>query len=161
MISAYCGPSSRSAISFAAHDTDSVDPLATGIGRLTFHAAVRHAAISAPANTTGFGYASGNDATSTIVPPATTSATYSCAASGSALHDRPLGRRAGFSARRFLPNLKRSTTPAASAARMTQGLGQITGSHAESLQLVPHTTLSSSAVPHTTLWGSVVPQTTL
>ena len=31
------GPSSSSAIRSAAYDTDSVEPLASGIGRLTFH----------------------------------------------------------------------------------------------------------------------------
>src|SRR5687767_11264136 len=43
------------------------------------------------------------------------------------------------------------------------GFGQITGSHEGSVQLVPHTTLSSSSplVPHTTLSSSVVPHTTL
>src|SRR5687767_6744709 len=42
------------------------------------------------------------------------------------------------------------------------GLGQITGSHEGSVQLVPHTTLSSSPlVPHTTLSSSDVPHTTL
>ena len=35
------GPSSRSAIRFAAYNTDSVEPLASGIGRLTFQSEVR------------------------------------------------------------------------------------------------------------------------
>ena len=38
------GPRSRSVIRSAAYDTDSVEPLASGMGRLTFHIEVRQPA---------------------------------------------------------------------------------------------------------------------
>ncbi len=40
--SAAPGPSNRSAVRFAPNETESVDPLESGIGRLTFHIDVRH-----------------------------------------------------------------------------------------------------------------------
>src|SRR5437773_2881842 len=42
MRTAGCGPSSTSDMSSAACETDKVDPLATEIGRLTFHVDLRH-----------------------------------------------------------------------------------------------------------------------
>src|SRR5258708_32776061 len=69
------GPSSSSAIRSAAYDTDSVEPLASGIGRLIFQAEVRHAASSRKKNTPGSGNVRGNDATSAATPATTTKAT--------------------------------------------------------------------------------------
>ena len=63
---AAAAPSSSSAVKSAAYDTDSVDPLASEIGRFTFHADVKHAASSRNANSHGCGNATaGRKATPT------------------------------------------------------------------------------------------------
>src|SRR5436190_6274490 len=49
---ASCGPRRSSDIRFAAYDTDSVAPLATVIGKLTFHVDVTHATPMRTANIT-------------------------------------------------------------------------------------------------------------
>ena len=54
-MTAGCGPSSSSAVRFAAYDTESVDPLIVAIGRVTFHSDVMHAAKISSANASGCG----------------------------------------------------------------------------------------------------------
>src|SRR3954465_6396489 len=60
MATAGFGPSSNNAIRSAAYDTDSVEPLLSESGRLTFQIDVRHAAISSPRNRNGSGNVRGN-----------------------------------------------------------------------------------------------------
>src|SRR5687768_15307315 len=72
---AYDGPSSSSVISFAAHDTDNVAPLVSGIGSVIFHEAVTHTAARANASRSGSGSARGNVTKMTAAPAAITSAT--------------------------------------------------------------------------------------
>src|SRR5437762_210360 len=62
------GPSSSSAIKLAAYPTDSVDRLATGIGRVTFHAEVRQEQHSRATNRVGSGHVRGNDAAAVHAP---------------------------------------------------------------------------------------------
>src|SRR4051795_13034412 len=83
------GPSSRSAIMSAAYDTDRVAPLASEIGRLSFHADVTAAAASTNVNIQGSGAARGNIATTAAHPRVITSATKICAARGNFHHDKP------------------------------------------------------------------------
>ena len=54
--SAAPGPSRSSAMRFAASDTESVEPLESGIGRFTFHIEVRHDASTSAAKTPGGGH---------------------------------------------------------------------------------------------------------
>ena len=70
MRSACCGPSSSSDIRLAAYDTDSVEPLAIVIGRLTFHIDVRHANSVSIANSAGSGKVVGNDQRDGAIAPA-------------------------------------------------------------------------------------------
>jgi hypothetical protein len=64
-------PSSSSAVRSAAYDTDSVDPFASEIGRLTFHADVTHAVSSRNANSHGCGTVTGGvTAMATATAPA-------------------------------------------------------------------------------------------
>src|SRR4030081_1157459 len=69
------GPSRSSDISSAACATESVDPLASEIGRVTFHAEVRHAESSSIANSDGRGTVSGKYPTNATAPTAITTAT--------------------------------------------------------------------------------------
>ena len=68
-------PSSSSAMRLAAYDTDSVDPLASEIGRLIFQAEVRHDVSRRKANRPGGGSARGRNVPSRIAPDTMTSAT--------------------------------------------------------------------------------------
>src|SRR5947209_7329650 len=95
---ACAGPSSTSDMSSAACDTDSVEPLAREIGRLTFHTEVRQAETSSAAYSHGRGWVSGKNATNTPAPTAMTTATKNCAAGGSVRHDRSSGRDVALTA---------------------------------------------------------------
>src|SRR5438445_11858488 len=75
MRSACFGRRRRSAIRYAACDTDSVEPLASGIGRLIFQIEVRHADTSRTANSSGRGKAEGKNAMSAVAPPTMTATT--------------------------------------------------------------------------------------
>src|SRR5437870_12726543 len=87
MIAAW-GPTSSSAIRFAAYDTESVEPLIVAVGRFTFHNDVRQAARIRSAKARGCGYADGTKRTSVTAPMPITEPTYTCAGDGSAAHDR-------------------------------------------------------------------------
>src|SRR5205809_6039100 len=84
MSTAARGPSNSSAVRSAAYETDNVEPLRSGIGRLTFHTDVTHAANSRIANKPGRGYSSGNETTRPAAPTTITNATYACATVGRA-----------------------------------------------------------------------------
>src|SRR2546422_4290873 len=86
---ACCGPRSRSAVRSAAYDIESVDPLASAMGRLTFQMEVRQPATNSTANRPGRGYARGKKAAKTHVPAAIIDATYSRAGCGNEIHRRP------------------------------------------------------------------------
>jgi hypothetical protein len=60
---------------FAAYDTESVDPFATGIGNVTFHADVTHASAPRRMNTIGSSIVRGKTRTNTAAPNAMTTAT--------------------------------------------------------------------------------------
>src|SRR6266568_8809932 len=90
MITAARGPSSRSAMRSAAYDTESVEPLASEIGRLIFQADVRHAANSAKRKSPAGGYVRGTKATSEHTPATITTATYSRAPDGIACQAKVL-----------------------------------------------------------------------
>src|SRR5205823_13705233 len=70
-----CGPSSTSDIRSAACETDSVDPLATEIGRLTFQVDVTHDTPIITANSHGCGHARGNDSATPHAPARMTAPT--------------------------------------------------------------------------------------
>ena len=55
MTIACCGPSNRSAVRSAAYDTDSVDPLLSDPGKLTFQVDVMHEETKRIANIAGWG----------------------------------------------------------------------------------------------------------
>src|SRR5262245_56417318 len=75
MTTACRGPRSSNAIRSAAYDTESVAPLVSGIGRLTFQIDVKHAVTASVANRAGRGYARGNHAARTPAPRTITVAT--------------------------------------------------------------------------------------
>src|SRR5437660_10928716 len=83
IITAGCTPSRSRAVKSAAYDTDSVEPLASGIGRLTFHADVTQAATRSDANSAGLDNVKGRQAITPHVPPITPAPTYSRDAIGS------------------------------------------------------------------------------
>src|SRR6267143_872376 len=88
MTIACCGPSNRSAVRSAAYDTESVDPLESAMGRLTFQMEVRQPVTNRTANRPGRGYARGTTAAKTPVPAAIMDATYSRAGCGNEIHRR-------------------------------------------------------------------------
>src|SRR6185295_16060155 len=98
-ITAYRGPRSSNAMTLAAYETDSVDPLATGISRLTFQIDVRQDERMRIANSPGSGNESGSDIASAHPPTMITPATKIWALVGSAVHTRP-ARDATLSSRR-------------------------------------------------------------
>ncbi len=75
MMRAWRGPNSRSAIRFAAYDTDNVEPLARGMGRLSFHSDVKHEVIRSSAKSHGSGKLDGNHAMTAQAPAAMTVST--------------------------------------------------------------------------------------
>src|SRR5215207_2661706 len=84
------GPRSSNAIRFAAYDTDKVEPLATEIGRLTFHAEVTQTVSSRKRNSAGCGSVVGEAAASTSAPAAIVATTWRRAGTGCAPHSSSL-----------------------------------------------------------------------
>src|SRR6266850_5488421 len=82
------GPSSRSAVRSAAYDTDSVDPLASAIGRFTFQMEVTQPMTNNAPNSAGRAYVHGKKTAKTQLPAAMTEATYSRAGCGNEIHRR-------------------------------------------------------------------------
>src|SRR5690349_12702483 len=69
------GPSSTSDIRSAACETDRVDPLATEIGRLTFHVDVTHDTPIITTNSHGSGHVRGNESAMPHAPARITAPT--------------------------------------------------------------------------------------
>src|SRR5580765_1708147 len=67
MIIARRGPRRRSAIRSAAYDTDSVDPLESSIGSVTFHVDITQPMTSSVAKSAGLGTASGQNRTNVAI----------------------------------------------------------------------------------------------
>jgi hypothetical protein len=109
-------PSSSSAIKSAAYDTDSVDPLDSGSGRLTFQADVTQENTRSAANSNGRSGSPGNDVVRTSAPAAMTNPTYHCAPSGSAR--QPSGSRDARRAYLAVNALRPPTTRADAAVDM-------------------------------------------
>src|SRR5437762_4961845 len=81
---AWRGPRSSSDMTFAAYDTDNVEPLASGIGSFTFQAEVRTDRSSSIANSSGCGKVEGMERMKVIPPVIMMPATYMRALRGSA-----------------------------------------------------------------------------
>src|SRR5262245_41187853 len=75
MITACSVPRRRSAVRSAAYETDNVELLASGIGRLSFHNDVRHDVISSAMNSHGSCIEVGNQRTTAAAPAAITDST--------------------------------------------------------------------------------------
>jgi hypothetical protein len=69
------GPRRRSAIRSAAYDTDSVDPLESSIGSVTFQVDITQPITSRAAKSAGLGMLSGQSCTNTTAPARMTSDT--------------------------------------------------------------------------------------
>src|SRR4051812_28476362 len=81
---AWFGPSSSNAIKAAAYDTDSVDPLVSARGSVTFQSDVRHENAIKLASIHGRGQGVGKTLASSTMPARVTAATYIWAPEGRA-----------------------------------------------------------------------------